>query len=156
MEVNLSTALRSPRAELGGYVILPRVIDKVRLNSRGLLPQEYVRNLLGSSATTLDGRLLEFTGLDGEALKERILSVDSDEAVLDWIESCARPHSAAEKQEWSRQIESYRADQARLMFRKEVYPDLARQVDVGALNVFDLIDIDEGRIPIPNQVERAR
>ena len=131
-------------------MILPRLIDKVRLNARGLLPHEYVKNLLGSSAMTLDGRLLEFTGLDGAELKKAIVSADSDKAVLDWVESHARPHSMAEKQEWARQIESYRADHARLMYRKQVYPSLALRVDVGTLNVFDLIDLDEGRMALPD------
>jgi hypothetical protein len=148
--VDLKTALRSPRETLGGYVLLPRLIDKVRLNARGLLPHEYVKNLLGSSAMTLDGWLLEFTGLDAEELKKAILSAESDEAVLDWVESHARPHSTAEKQEWAKKIETYRADPARVAYRKQVYPDLTPRVDVAALNVFDLIDMDEGRIPIPN------
>jgi hypothetical protein len=41
------------------------------------------------------------------------------------------------------------------VYRKQVYPNLVLRVDVGALNVFDLIDIDEGRIPIPNQAWQA-
>ena len=39
-------ALRSPREKLGGYVILPRLIDKVRLHEKKLLPEDYVPNLL--------------------------------------------------------------------------------------------------------------
>jgi hypothetical protein len=154
--VDLKAALRSPREMLGGYVILPRLIDKVRLNARGLLPHEYVKNLLGSSAMTLDGRLLEFTGLAAEELKKAILSSDSDKAVLSWVESHARPHSMAERREWARQIESYRADPARLAYRKQTYPDLASRVDLGTVNVFDLIDMDEGRIPVPDQGGRTR
>jgi hypothetical protein len=141
---------------LGGYVILPRLIDKVRLHARGQLPPEYVKNLLGQNPITLDSQFLAFTGLDGEELRNAILLAESDEEVIDWVERRARPHSSAEKQEWAKKIESYRADPARLAYRKQVYPNLASHVDVGALNVFDLIDIDEGRIPVPNQAERTR
>ena len=59
--------IRSPREKLGGYVFLPRLIDKVRLHARGELPFEYIGNLLGKG-TTLDQRFLEFTGLDREPL----------------------------------------------------------------------------------------
>ncbi|HJT19725.1 MAG TPA: DUF5069 domain-containing protein [Nitrospira sp.] len=143
--------MRSPREKLGGYVILPRLIDKVRLHSRGQLPSEYVENLLGADPTTLDGRFLIFTRLDAEELRSKILSVDSDEEVLDWVERQAGLRSSAEKQEWAKTIESYQADAGRVAYRKRVYPDLALRVNVGALSVFDLIDMDEGRIPIPDQ-----
>ncbi|EQD24865.1 MAG: hypothetical protein D084_Lepto4C00325G0003 [Leptospirillum sp. Group IV 'UBA BS'] len=38
--------LRSPREKLGGYVVLPRLIDKVRLRASGRLPPDYLANLL--------------------------------------------------------------------------------------------------------------
>lgn len=148
MAVDLKMALRSPRDMLGGYVILPRLIDKVRLNARGLLPHDYMKNLLISSAMTLDGQLLEFTGLDGVELKRVILSAGTDEAILDWVEHHARPHTQAEKQEWAKSIETARAGPARVAYRQQLYPDLAQRVDVGALNPFDLIDMDEGRVSI--------
>lgn len=130
-------------------MILPRLVDKVRLNAMKRLPDDYVKNLLGSSSTTLDGQLLEFMGLDGEELKKAILLTDSDEALLSWVESHALPHSMTEKQEWARQIESYRADPTRVAYRRRVYSDLALRVDVGKLSVFDLIDMDEGRMSVP-------
>ena len=145
-------ALRSPRERLGGYVLLPRLIDKVRLHARGQLLPEYVKNLLGPSPTTLDGQFLAFAGLDGEELREAILSAESDEAILVWIERHTRPRSLAEKQEWAEKIEAYQADAARVAYRRQIYPDLAAKVDVGSLGVFDLIDMDEGRIPMPSQV----
>ncbi|HJT19791.1 MAG TPA: DUF5069 domain-containing protein [Nitrospira sp.] len=95
----MAKALRSPRDKLGGYVILPRLIDKVRLHSRGQLPSEYVENLLGADPTTLDGRFLIFTRLDAEELRSKILSVDSDEKVLDWVERQALPRSPTQKRE---------------------------------------------------------
>lgn len=61
---NPRTALRSPRDTLDGYIILPRLIDKVRAQARGELPAAYQRNLLHRGGT-LDGRFLAFTGLEG-------------------------------------------------------------------------------------------
>jgi hypothetical protein len=143
--------LRSPRERLGGYVLLPRLIDKVRLHARGQLQPEYEENLLNQDETQLDGRFLAFTGLDGEQLRRVILFETSDEAVLSWVESHARPHTSAEKDEWAEKIKAYRPDAARVAYRRRVYPDLAAKVDVASLDVFDLIDMDEGRLPMPSK-----
>ncbi|MBS0159767.1 MAG: DUF5069 domain-containing protein [Nitrospira sp.] len=143
--------LRSPRERLGGYVLLPRLIDKVRLQARGQLQPEYEENLLSQDPTKLDGQFLAFTGLDGEQLRRVILSEASDGAVLAWVESRACPHTAAEKDEWAEKIKAYRPDAARVAYRRRVYPDLAAKVDVESLDVFDLIDMDEGRLPMSSK-----
>lgn len=72
----ISLSLRSPRATLGGCILLPRLIDKVRLHALGQLPPAYAANLLGPDHT-LDGRFLAFTGLDANALT----ASDSQEVV---------------------------------------------------------------------------
>jgi hypothetical protein len=66
-------ALRSPREALGGYILLPRLIDKVRLLTQEQLPTTYATNVLGTRFT-LDGRFRTFTGLNAEALRQVILS----------------------------------------------------------------------------------
>jgi hypothetical protein len=38
-----TVVLRSPRESLGGYIVLPRLIDKVRLLANGQLPQPVAR-----------------------------------------------------------------------------------------------------------------
>ena len=43
------TMLRSPRECLAGYAILPRLVDKVRLHARGILPEAYHPNLLAKT-----------------------------------------------------------------------------------------------------------
>lgn len=149
MRNTLSVSLRSPRARLGGYVLLPRLIDKVRLQTRGQLPPEYEENLLSQDPTKLDGHFLAFTGVEAEQLRRVILSEASDGAVLAWVKSHARPHTSAELDEWAEKIKAYRPDAARVAYRRRVYPDLAVKVDVGSLDVFDLIDMDEGRLPLP-------
>ena len=63
MNPSIRSLIRSPRETLGGYVILPRLIDKVRLHAQGSLPEDYVGQLL-MPVPALDGRFLVFTGLD--------------------------------------------------------------------------------------------
>ncbi len=141
----MTLLLRSPRETLGGYVILSRLIDKVRLHAQGSLPEDYVGQLL-MPAPALDGRFLAFTGLDADRLKDAILSARTDDAVLAWVERHAHPHSDSEKRAWAQEIDAYRPSPDRVQFRRERYPEVAARVDVGAISVFDLIDLDEGRL----------
>ncbi|MEO5656194.1 MAG: DUF5069 domain-containing protein [Nitrospiria bacterium] len=151
--VNPADRLRSPRATLGGYVILPRLIDKVRLHATGELPPEYFPQLLASEPA-LDGRFLAFSGVDAQALRQAIRSSPHDEGVLLWVEHHGRPRSDAEKREWAAAIEAYRPDVDRAARRRAAYPKVAARVDVGAISVFDLIDLDEGRLPFPSASSR--
>lgn len=139
--------LRSPRESLGGYILLPRLIDKVRLLAKGQLPQVYAANVLGAEFT-LDGRFLAFAGLKAEALRQVIVSSRTDEEVLAWIRDHAKPATPIEKRTWAEQIDRYRPDAALAEYRRRIYQELAKRVDVGSLSVLDLIDMDEGRLPL--------
>ena len=149
----MTLGLRSPRETLGGYVILPRLIDKVRARSRGELPEDYRPNLLRPVAPEiglypLDGRFLAFKELDPGELEAAILRAPDDAAVLAFVESHGRKRSEREKEEWRRSIEEAPADEKRTAHRKRTYPTLAHRPDIGELSPFDLIDLDEGR-PLP-------
>jgi hypothetical protein len=134
--------LRSPRESLGGYILLPRLIDKVRLHAKGQLPQAYAANLLGS-AHTLDGRFLAFTGLKAEALRQAVLLSRTDDEVLQWVQNHARLTTAHEKQAWAEEIARYRPDAALVEYRRLTYPHLADTIDLNTVSVLDLIDMDE-------------
>lgn len=140
-------ALRSPREHLGGYILLPRLIDKVRLHAEGRLPQEYAAYLL-KPGLTLDGWFLAFTDLDREKLREAILAGRSDEEILAWIERHARPHTDTEKRRWADEIDAYRPEGEAAHRRRVIYAELAARIDVAAVSILDLIDIDEGRRPV--------
>ncbi|TAK08723.1 MAG: DUF5069 domain-containing protein [Candidatus Manganitrophaceae bacterium] len=143
----MSALLRSPRERLGGYLLLPRLIDKIRLHAKGALPPEYVGNLLRPAGLTLDGRFLSFTGLDAEQFREAVLSEENDDAVLAWVERHAIPHTASEKEAWARAIAAARPTPETAEYRKKIYPELVAKVDLASINVLDMIDLDEGRIP---------
>jgi Domain of unknown function (DUF5069) len=86
--------------------------------------------------------------LNAEAMRRVILSSRTDDEVLAWVQEHAKPTTASEKHTWAEQIDRYRPDMALVEYRKRVYPELAAQVDVGILSVLDLIDMDEGRLPV--------
>jgi hypothetical protein len=80
---------RSPRVRLGGYVILPRLLDKCRAELAGT-PGEY------HYACPLDQHFLRFTGTDAEALKAEAAKGLGDGELLAWITA----HATLKREPW--------------------------------------------------------
>ncbi len=75
---------RSPRARLGGYVLLPRILDKGRAA---------IADKLGEyrfSGKGMDRHFFNFVGLDHEALKIELAKGIGDWEVLAWIQANAK------------------------------------------------------------------
>jgi hypothetical protein len=89
MDVPKPVPLRSLGEALGGYIQLPRLIDKVRLLAQGQLPQPYAAKVL-NPRLTLGGRFFFFTELNVEALRRVILSNRTDDEVLAWMQEPAK------------------------------------------------------------------
>lgn len=75
---------RSPRVRLGGYVLLPRMLDKGRASLAG-------QNGDYNYGCPLDQRFLEFTGIAAAALKKQLASGKGDGAIFKWIEANTKP-----------------------------------------------------------------
>src|SRR5258708_33155881 len=74
---------RSPRVRLGGYVILPRMLDKGRATINGK-NGEYHFNC------PMDQRFADLVGIDAEALKQELAAGKGDGEILEWIEKNAK------------------------------------------------------------------
>ena len=74
---------RSPRQKLGGFVILPRAIDKGRAKVAGTIGEYHF-------ACPLDQRFLKFVGLEGDALLEQIKAGKGDAEILAWVNENAK------------------------------------------------------------------
>jgi hypothetical protein len=86
---------RSPRSRLGGYVLLPRMLDKGRATLAGT-NGEYHYNC------PLDQRLVSFVGIDPKKLLAELRKGKGDGEILEWIEANAKhKHGAWEIQQWS-------------------------------------------------------
>ena len=86
---------RSPRVRLGGYVLLPRLLDKGRAAIAGTLG-DYKYNC------PLDQRVLGFLGLDAEALRAELATDKGDGEILVWIAANQKhPREAWEIEQWS-------------------------------------------------------
>src|SRR5262245_34410997 len=90
---------RSPRVRLGGYAILPRLLDKGRATIAGKRG-EYIY------ACPLDERFLNFAGINAEALKKQLTAGKGDWEILEWIQKNAK-HRRTEPEiaAWSEFVE---------------------------------------------------
>lgn len=74
---------RSARVRLGGYALLPRMLDKGRATINGK-NGEYHYNC------PLDQRFVNFVGIDPEALKKELAAGKGDGEILEWIQANAK------------------------------------------------------------------
>src|SRR5262245_59285475 len=86
---------RSPRARLGGYALIPRMLDKGRAELAGK-NGEYHYNC------PLDQRILEYLGIDAIALKAELANGKGDGEILSWIQANQKNrHIPADIAAWS-------------------------------------------------------
>lgn len=128
---------RGPRVRLGGYVILPRILDKGRANLAG-------KNGDYNYACPLDQRWLEFTGIDAKAMKKQLAAGKSDGAILKWINAHAKPkRTAPEIEAWSNWQDHRAPDNpdSRAFFNELHQQSAPKRTDI--VTWFDLLDVDD-------------
>jgi len=128
---------RSPRARLGGYVILPRAIDKARATLAGK-NGEYHFNC------PLDQRFFAFTGIKSEALLEQLKAGLGDGEILDWIKanSAAKP-SPEEISKWSLENEHRvpNSEESKKKLESDVKSIAPLRTDI--TEFFERLDLDD-------------
>lgn len=132
---------RSPYQKLGGYVHLPRLIDKAKLHRKGLL------NGYNYKSVGFDKHLLAFLKLEGDAFEEAASRLDDDAAILKWVEENGAKHSSESIEEWNQAMISRYPDTAAkkarfVHFLKEAGGNGRKDIRT----YFDLIEFDEGRL----------
>jgi hypothetical protein len=128
---------RSPRVRLGGYVILPRMLDKGRATLAG-------KNGEYHYACPLDQRFLEFTGINPNALKKELAQGKGDTEILAWIEKNAkRKRSPVEIAAWSAFTEQRVPTdvETRAYFNEQVSKIAPKREDIATF--FDWLDLDD-------------
>ncbi len=86
---------RSMRVRLGGYAILPRILDKCR----AVLVE---KNGEYNFDCPLDHQFFKFTGVKSDAFKNEVAQGHGDSAILAWVQSQALvPRSPWEIEQWS-------------------------------------------------------
>lgn len=132
---------RSPYERLGGYVHLPRLIDKARLHRRGLL-DGYNYKTVG-----FDKHLLSFLRIDPDAFERAANEREEDAAILAWIEQKGVSHTIEEIDQWNQAMISRHPDTAVKKARFVHFLKEAGGADRKDIRTyFDLIEFDEGRL----------
>jgi hypothetical protein len=86
---------RSPRCRLGGYVLLPRMLDKGRATIAGQNGEFHYN-------CPLDQHILNYLGLDPDALLAELRAGKGDGEILEWISANAKSkHAPWEIEQWS-------------------------------------------------------
>src|SRR5882762_8584905 len=86
---------RSARVRLGGYVTLPRMLDKGRATLAGKQGEYHYD-------CPMDKRFLEFVGIDPKGLLAELKKGKGDGEILDWIQANAKhKRSPWEVQQWA-------------------------------------------------------
>lgn len=126
---------RSPRVRLGGYVILPRMLDKGRATLAGKQGEYHY-------ACPMDQHFLEFTGIDPEELKKVLPK--SDHEVLAWIQQHAKhKRTTPEILAWSHWQENRAPDNTEgREYLNQIHKNGApNREDI--ITWFDVLDLDD-------------
>jgi hypothetical protein len=128
---------RSPRVRLGGYVILPRMLDKGRATIAG-------KNGGYHYDCPMDQRFTSFVGVDAGALKKQLATGKGDGEILEWIEKIAKhKRSDSEIAAWSAHGEQRAPSdpESRAYFQSEHQKIGPKREDISTW--FDYLDLDD-------------
>ena len=129
---------RSPRCRLGGYVHLPRLLDKTRAHIAGSAG-EYHFNC------PMDRHFFDFTGVDAEAFRSAVAAGRGDGEMLEWVgANAAFPRARWEIEAWSGYQERRPPDsdsETRAFFSGLLTRLSRSRTDIHSW--FDLLDLDD-------------
>jgi hypothetical protein len=128
---------RSPRTRLGGYVILPRMLDKGRATIAH-------KNGEYHYACPLDQGFLGFAGINPKALKKELAKGKGDGEILKWIgKNAGHKHSVPEIAAWSAwQEQRVPTDvETRAYFNDQISKIAPKREDIATF--FDWLDLDD-------------
>ena len=128
---------RSPRVRLGGYTILPRLLDKSRAVIAGT-SGEYKYN------NPNDGHFFRFTGISPEALMEQVKTGAGDWDMLLWVnENAPLKRTTLEIQQWSDWTETVSFNDVEM---REWFTDQIKRLNPAREDLrgtFDYLDLDD-------------
>lgn len=128
---------RSPRVRLGGYVLLPRVLDKCRatLTKKN---GDYNYNC------PLDQYFLKFAGINALSLKKQVARGLGDGEILRWIEKNQKhQHGGQEIEAWSNFMNRRAPASIDQRERMNSYQKASNSQREDISTWFDVLDLDD-------------
>ena len=136
--------LRSPSAQMNGIVYFGRMLDKIRLQAAGKLPEGW-QAMRGAVKGSFDWRCCLFLGIDYAALEAKTLKGGSDEELLEWAFAHGRRPTEQEIEVWNAFMLKRGWRDAGTKFVNERLTEIG--LPPGTVQtMFEFIDIDEGRL----------
>ena len=133
--------VRSPTEKLGGLVYFGRMLDKIRLHSRGELPADYQPNL----GKGFDAKCCAFLHLDYDEVVKRVNAGATNDEMLEWAFTQGRRPSEKEITMWNEFMRKFgwRDDAAEILERRKREAGMQDRAEIETM--FQFIDADEGR-----------
>lgn len=140
----MSFPIRSPRHATGGVFLLARIIDKIRLDAAGQLPDGYHVGFIPGKRT-FDDRLCRFLGVEWDALRERVLAGGTDEEILEWAFTNGRRPDAEQVEVWNTFMAKRGWNDAASAGLQEQKASAGLGDRADLQTFFDVMDVEEGR-----------
>jgi hypothetical protein len=151
MAVNYPTiipGLRSPSDQVNSLVYFGRMLDKIRLQAAGKLPDGWQTARGAAMKGSFDARCCRFLHIDYEALEKRTLQGGTDEELLDWCFANGRQPTEEEIEVWNAFMTKRGWRDAGTQRLNERLAEIG--LPPGTVQtMFEFIDLDEGRLKLP-------
>jgi gluconokinase len=133
-----------------GVVYFARMIDKIRLNTAGKLPADYVTHLGFVDNTSFDSRFCRFWELDYENVKARALKGGTAEDVFDDLFAGRQPLNVEQVFVWNLFLlkRGWRDSGTPGVVAEKAAAGVSHRSDIHTY--VDMHDFEEGREPQPN------
>ena len=135
---------RSPCERVGGLVHFGRMLDKIRLQLRGELPEEYRPNF--GLSFGLDGTLCGVLAIEHADLIKRVSAGGTDEEILEWCYARGTRLNAVQKRVWNEYARKLGWNDRASAFIEKVRAEDGSTMETAHLHTaFELMDHREGR-----------
>ena len=140
-----NVALRSPSEKVGGLFYFARMLDKVRLQAKGELPQDYHENL----GRGFDEKCVNFLRIEYDPLVVRVKRGGTDEEILQWCFENGRRPNENDVYVWNEFMRKrgWNDEVSEILARRKSEAGMTDRSDIQTS--FQFIDADEGRLPKP-------
>jgi hypothetical protein len=140
----MPTYPRSCKELTRGMMYFPRMLDKIRLHSRGELHEDYHRNLGARRAA--DGACCNFLRVKYTDLRDRVLQGGSDQEILDWCFEKGRRLNEGDIMVWNGVASKlgWRDFASPVLEEAKGKAGISDRDDIATIP--DFIDFDEGRL----------
>ena len=133
--------VRSPSEKLGGLVYFGRMLDKIRVQARGELPEDYQPNL----GKGFDAKCCAFLHLNYSDVAEEVKRGATDDEMLEWAFTAGRHPTDDEITMWNEFMRKFgwRDHAAEILTRRKREARMEDRAEIETM--FQFIDADEGR-----------